>query len=54
MALRIDVYDGPRGTGYTVTLLVEIAGERWGRTAHTGPETYRQLGWMAMPTTGLL
>lgn len=45
MALQIDVYDGPQGTGYQATVWVTIAGNTWMRTAQVGPENWRVSGW---------
>ena len=45
MAVQIDVYDGPRGTGYVATLYVRINGNTWERAAQVGPESYRAHPW---------
>lgn len=45
MAIQIDVYDGPLGTGYQATVWVSIVGRTWTRTAQVGPETWRASGW---------
>lgn len=45
MALRIDVYDGPEGTGYVATVYVTVQGVTYTRAAQVGPETWRQYGW---------
>lgn len=48
-AATVDVYDGPRGKGYTVTLEVMIEGEPWRRTENHGPETWLARPWAAAP-----
>lgn len=53
MALRIDVYDGPRGQGYTVTFLVMVTGNKYRRISNSGPETERQTGWHLVAEVGL-
>lgn len=45
MAIQMDVYDGPMGTGYQATVQVSIAGQTWTRTAQVGPEAWRVSGW---------
>jgi hypothetical protein len=46
-AMRIDVYDGPRGHGYTITFQVVIEGINYTRQEHVGPESDRipETGW---------
>lgn len=48
MSLRIDVYDGPLGQGYTGTLEVVIGANTWQRCEVFGPETWRAFGWRQM------
>lgn len=43
--VRLDVYDGPRGKGYTVTLVCAEGGKAQTRTWNFGPETERDTGW---------
>jgi hypothetical protein len=44
-ALTIDVYDGPQGKGYVVTLLVKFEGVAYVKRVNTGPEAERDLEW---------
>lgn len=44
-SLRIDVYDGPLGHGYTVSVEVVSGGDVWRRTYNVGPETWRVVTW---------
>jgi len=44
-ALRVDVYDGPRGVGWVLTAAYTKGVNRWSRSLHTGPETGRERGW---------
>jgi len=44
-SLQVDVYDGPLGSGYTVTADVVIEGKTWRRVANVGPESYRTMDW---------
>lgn len=53
MALWIDVYDGPQGTGYQATVVVSVLGNLYTRTAQVGPETWRTSGWTQVTTAGL-
>lgn len=41
----VDVYDGPSGKGWCVTLSVKHNGDTWNRTVNVGPETYRERAW---------
>lgn len=43
--VQIDVYDGPIGKGYTVTLNATEGGKLQSRTWNFGPETWRERGW---------
>lgn len=44
--VRIDVYDGPLGKGWTGTVEVVLPdGRVYTRTANTGPETWRARAW---------
>jgi hypothetical protein len=45
--IRVDVYDGPLGTGWTVTLQGTKSGVLYWRTWNVGPETWRQTGWLS-------
>ena len=45
MSLRVDVYNGPSGHGYTVTGTIDIGGALWARTLHVGPELWREHDW---------
>lgn len=44
--MRVDVYDGPRGTGWSATATYTKGGETWARTFHFGPETEREQDWV--------
>ena len=43
--ISVDVYDGPAGKGWTVTLVGTKAGIRYSRTWNVGPETSREQDW---------
>ena len=43
--LRIDIYEGPQGHGYTITLGVQIGTEVWRRVVNIGNETHREQAW---------
>lgn len=45
MAIRMDVYDGPRGKGYVATCRVGYNGKVYERAAQVGPETELAHGW---------
>ena len=48
--LRIDIYEGPRGHGYTVMLEARVAdGTAWSRRRNVGAETEREYGWRPEP-----
>ncbi len=42
---QVDVYDGPKGRGYVLTVSVLLGGELWVRAINTGPEAYREAAW---------
>ena len=44
-ALRCDVYDGPGGHGYVVTVRGVLGGVTWERSHNVGPETHRTAAW---------
>jgi hypothetical protein len=44
-SLRLDVYDGPQGKGYTWIVEATHNGVIWRRSLHVGPETYRTEPW---------
>ena len=44
-SVQIDVYDGPSGRGYVIAGEVLLAGVRYLRRAHVGPETWREHDW---------
>jgi hypothetical protein len=48
MALKIDVYDGPYGTGFVATVFVSVNGKTYCRSAQVGPETERAHNWREM------
>jgi len=43
--VRIDVYDGPKGKGWTMTVRFTKDGRTYARTWNTGPETWRDRDW---------
>ena len=43
--LAIDVYDGPAGMGFTVTIETIDGGATWRRVVQSGPETWREQAW---------
>jgi len=43
--VRMDVYDGPQGKGYVVTVEAFRGTQRWRRSINVGPETYRGRAW---------
>jgi hypothetical protein len=45
MAINIDIYDGPLGVGYQVTVTVAVLGNVYTRTQQIGPETWRNRVW---------
>jgi hypothetical protein len=44
-SVRINVYDGPFGHGWTVTLELTHSGVIWRRTVNVGPETHHAQPW---------
>lgn len=44
--LRMDVYDGPRGKGWSATLQVRYEGTLYEKTQQVGLETYRTHDWI--------
>jgi len=44
--MSVDVYNGPSGHGWSVTVLVSKAGTTYMRTWNVGPEIYRETGWV--------
>jgi len=49
MSLAINVYDGPKGTGYEVVALAKFNGQLWQRVVNVGPEEYRESDWAIVP-----
>lgn len=47
--IRVDVYDGPLGKGWTVTLSGTKGGNYYWKTWNVGPETWRQHDWQSRP-----
>ena len=45
--IRVDVYDGPLGKGWTITLAGTKNGNRYWRTWNVGPETSRAQDWLS-------
>jgi|GEM_PF-6710723 len=48
MALEINVYDGPNGSGYEVVSTVQIDGQMWRRVFQVGSEVWREYAWSAV------
>lgn len=44
-ALQVDVYDGPSGKGWTITVWVKFNGTIYTRTVNVGPENWRAKPW---------
>lgn len=44
IAVQVDVYDGPSGKGWTITVLATKNGITYSRTWNFGPETWREDG----------
>lgn len=44
-SIQLDVYDGPLGKGYVVTVQVKYQGVLYERAAQYGPETHRAFSW---------
>jgi len=51
-ASKVDVYDGPDGPGYVLSLRVILAGQLWQRSINTGPEAWRDQAWAPMAVPG--
>ncbi len=47
--LRIDVYHGPSGKGWCISLEATHSGTLYRRSQHVGPESFRTLAWFAVP-----
>ena len=45
MAVQMDVYDGPQGTGYVGTVWARWNGNTYSRSQQVGPETWRTQAW---------
>ena len=43
--VRVDVYDGPRGKGWSLTVEIQKGGRTFARTWHVGPEDGREAPW---------
>jgi len=41
----IDIYNGPQGKGYVVTLRFRHGLDEWTRSINTGPETFKEQPW---------
>lgn len=48
-SVRVDVYDGPDGRGYVVTLTADVGGRLWARAFNNGPERWRDQAWAELP-----
>ena len=46
--ISVDVYDGPLGKGWTVTLQGTKASKMYTRTWNVGPETWRETAWVVI------
>lgn len=44
-AVKVDVYDGPQGAGWTLTALVIYNGDIYKRVVNVGPESSRAQAW---------
>jgi hypothetical protein len=49
--VRIDVYDGPDGQGWVVTVEATHNGNLWRRVVNVGPESYRAQPWTQVVPT---
>lgn len=49
VAIRVDVYDGPGGTGYVIIAELEHDSQCWRRAINAGPETWREYDWQVEP-----
>ena len=47
--VRIDIYDGPSGAGWALTLEMTHTGTLYRRVLNVGPESYRAMPWGALP-----
>lgn len=47
-AVRCDVYNGPAGHGYAVTVYIRFNSTIYSRTENVGPEMYRTQTWQVM------
>lgn len=47
--VRSDVYNGPQGKGYVLTLAVTYNGVQYRRAVHVGPEPSRGHDWAVIP-----
>lgn len=50
LAVQVDVYEGPRGWGYVVIGIIEIAKKVWRKAINVGPEDYRNSDWQEITT----
>jgi hypothetical protein len=46
--IRIDVYDGPQGKGFVVTLEARFNNQLYTTSINSGPEGYRANGWVVV------
>lgn len=49
-AFQVDVYDGPDGKGWVLTVWVRIRGTVYTRAQNVGPQSYRTYGWRVHET----
>lgn len=47
--VRVDVYDGPQGEGWVLTIEATHNGTLWRRSQNVGPEGHRTQGWHQVP-----
>ena len=52
-ALRVDVYDGPVGQGYTLSASFEHDGEQWAKSISVGAEDWRSNDWQLVTETDI-
>lgn len=45
---RVDVYQGPEGWGYVLTVSAVLDKQLWERAVNTGPEAWREQPWHAV------
>jgi hypothetical protein len=46
--IQVDVYDGPRGQGWVLSVQAAHGGNLYRRSQNVGPETYRTTAWQRL------